>query len=97
MIKRTNKLLRAKILSQMFQFPFSEYTMLSPTHYMSDIMLNDLMDHRSTSFELGTKQFGRKINKRDNIFVTPNFLQNFDFFGGYEEKILEVKIQYAGL
>ena len=35
--------------------------------------------------------------KRDNIFLAPNFLQNFDFFGGYEEKILEVKLQYAGL
>ena len=41
--------------------------------------------------------FARKIPKRDNVFLTPNFLQNFDFFGGYEEKVLETKIQYAGL
>lgn len=63
---------------------------------MADIMLTDLLDHRCTTFELGIPTFARKIPKRDNVFITPNFLQNFDFFGGYEEKIVEAKIQYAG-
>ena len=55
------------------------------------------MDLRSTTFELGQKTFAKRVNQRDNVFLTPNFLQNFDFFGGYEEKILELKVQYAGL
>lgn len=55
------------------------------------------MDHRCTTFELGVKIFGKKILNRDNVFLTPNFLQNFDFFGGYEEHILQIKIEYAAL
>ena len=74
MIKRINKLLKAKVLSQMFQIPFSEYTQMTPNHFMSDIILNDIMDHRCTTFELGVKTFGRKVSKRDNVFPTPNFL-----------------------
>ena len=60
-------------------------------------MIHDLRDTRCTTFELGIRTFARKIPKRDNVFITPNFLQNFDFFGGYEEKIVETKVVFAGL
>lgn len=43
------------------------------------------------------KKFIKKIVPRDNIILTPNFLRHFDFFGGYEEKVLEMKVIFAAL
>ena len=33
----------------------------------------------------------------DNVFLTPNFLQNFDFMGGYDKVVLDCKVGYASL
>ena len=60
-------------------------------------MVDDLCDLRCDTFKYGVHKFGRKITPRDNVFITPHFLKHFDFFGGYEEKILECKINFASI
>lgn len=100
-LTKMDKLLISKILSHHFQIPFSEITMMNKKLDAKDFKfedyVEDLEDGRSTTIKKfgGLNRFQWNIEQNKNVFMTPNFIQNYDFNGGYDEVILNSKVSYA--
>jgi hypothetical protein len=98
LLEKMNRLLLAKIIAQRFEIPFSSITYAHPG------IFEDIEDCRCTTIRDmgGIENLAHSLvidnyEMCSNIFVTPNFLQSFDFMGGYEYKILYTKVFYAAL
>ena len=90
LLEKLYKLLTTKILSKHFTTPFSEITPLHQVNVVHQSIFEDIEDLRCTYKILHHDKYNT------NVFLTPNFRQNFDFIGGYDYTILNSKIMYAG-
>ena len=62
--------------------------------------LEDLEDGRNTYLKDNggeVELIYNKIERWENLFLTPNFIQNFDFNGGYDLQILNSKSSFAAI
>lgn len=87
-LKKMDRLLVSKILAHhVSHLPFSLITFMDNDH-MKRQLFNDLEDPRQI-------EFLESLDK--NIYLTPNFLQTFDFTNCYDETIINSKASFSAL